>query len=158
MSIETAISTLTQFHTSKEGIERFVDKVVGEVKGGYYNALTLKIYLKAIEKAIKQIDDETKDLSLQEAEKYGTTSFETMGATVQITPVKTEYDYSDCGHTAWEHLNKSIKELTEFKKEIETFLKTVKSPIRICNEDTGGEEIEIKPPVKKVTTGLKITI
>ena len=53
--METAISQLTNFHTTKEGVERFVDQVVSEVRDGAYNPLQLKIFLKAIQKSCEEI-------------------------------------------------------------------------------------------------------
>ena len=154
----TAISTLTQFHTSKIGIESFVNQVVSEVEGGNYNPLQLKIFIKAIQKSLEEIEKRTNDLSFNEAAKHSEKSFELMGAAVQITELGTKYDYSVCNHPGLISVNDSIDKLTTEKKRLETFLKTVTKPMVICDESTGGESVEINPPIKTSSTGLKITI
>lgn len=156
--METAISQLTNFHTTKEGVERFVDQVVSEVRDGAYNPLQLKIFLKAIQKSCEEIEKQTNDLSLTEAEKYNQKSFEIMGAKVELAQLGTKYDFSVCGHPALSNIDEQIKILTAEKKKIETMLKTISKTMMICDESTGGEQVEIRPPVKSSISGLKITI
>ena len=136
--MEQAISTLTQFHTSREGIDRFVNQVVSEVRDGAYNPLHLKIILKAIQKSCEEIEKQTNDLSLYEAEKHGMKSFEIMGNKVELSELGTKYDFSVCGHPALSDIDNQIKTLTAEKKKIETFLKTIQKTMMICDESTGG--------------------
>ena len=156
--IETAISQLTNFYTSKEGIARFVAQVVNEVREGGYNALQLKIFLKAIQKSCEEIEKQTNDLSFTEAEKHGMKSFEFMGAKIELAELGTKYNFSVCGHPALSDINNQIETLAAEKKKIETMLKTITKPMMICDESTGGESVEIHPPVKSSISGLKITI
>src|SRR3972149_325932 len=102
--IETAISQLTNFYTSKEGIARFVAQVVNEVREGGYNALQLKIFLKAIQKSCEEIEKQTNDLSLTEAEKHGLRSFEVMGTKVELQELGVSYDFNACNDIVWIHL------------------------------------------------------
>src|SRR3990167_1823243 len=156
--METAISTLTNFHTSKEGIDRFVAQVVSEVRDGVYNPLQLKIFLKAIQKSCEELEKQTNDLSLTEAEKHGLRSFEIMGNKVELSELGVSYDYNACNDIVWIHLDEKIKKLAEEKKEREKFLKTITQTMGIANEETEGETVYINPPIKKSTSGLKITI
>jgi len=156
--MEKAISQLTNFHTSKEDIERFVNQVVSEVRDGGYNPLHLKIFLKAIQKSCEEIERQTNDLSLYEAEKHGQKSFEIMGARVELAELGSRYDFSVCNHPALADIDEQIKILTAEKKKIETMLKTISKTMMICDESTGGEQVEIHPPVKSSISGLKITI
>lgn len=156
--MEKALSTLTQFKTSKEGIEQFVNQVVNEVQDGTYNPLQLKIFLKAIQKSCEEIEKKISDLCTAEADKYGQRSFEVMGAKVELAELGTKYDFSKCNHPALPLLESNIKKMGDKKKEIETMLKTVKESMVICNEDTGGESVEICPPTKSSISGIKITL
>src|SRR3972149_5615079 len=131
--IETAISQLTNFYTSKEGIARFVAQVVNEVRDGAYNPLQLKIFLKAIQKSCEEIEKQTNDLSRTEAEKHGLRSFEFMGAKVDLAENGTEYDFSACGHPALSDIDEQIKTLTAEKKKIEIMLKTISKTMIICD-------------------------
>ena len=156
--LEKAISQLTQFHTSKAGIASFVNQVVSEVEEGTYNPLQLKIFLKAIQKSCEEIENRTSSLSLTEAEKYGEKSFQFMGATVEKCELGTKYNFSTCGDHIWTSLEKEIKTLTEEKKKRETFLKTISKPMTVADEASGGELIDLLPPIKSSTSGIKITI
>ena len=155
--MEKAISVLTQFHTSKEGIGRFVNQVVSEVRDGVYNPLQLKIVLKAIQKSCEEIEKQTNDLSIFEAEKYGKKSFDMMDVRVEVSELGTKYDFSNCNHPELIRIEGEIKKLSAEKKRIELFMKTITESMVICNVDTGGEHVEINPPIKSSTTGLKIT-
>ena len=105
--------------------------MVSEVRDGLYNPLALKIFLKAIQKSCEEIEKQTNDLSLTEAEKHGQRSFEINGAKVELAELGTKYDFSACSHPGLIYANASIIKLTEEKKKIETFLKTVSKTMRI---------------------------
>jgi len=155
--METAISTLTYFNTSKEGINRFVDKVVSEVEGGLINPLDLVIYLRSIQKSIDGINDKVKQMIIDEADKYPQKSFEYKGAMISKEELGTKYDYENCEDMIWGKLDSEIKGLTEKKKERETFLKTIKDPIGYTDTET-GETWKVNPPIKRSTSGVKVTI
>lgn len=156
--METTLSLIKKFGTSKEQIVHFAAKTVNEVRSGTISALDLKIYLKSIEKIIEIVDKETREEQLEEARKYGAKSFEHFGAKIEISEVGTKYDYANCNDSFWNECDRQMKELAEKKKNRESFLKTIQKPMQICDEETGGETIEINPAIKTSTTSLKITI
>lgn len=155
--METAVSTLSTFNTSKDGIKRYVDQVVSEIKSGTMNALTAKIYIKSIQKSLEEIDKQISEDVMNEANKYEK-RFEYRGAIVEQCEVGTKYDFSNCGDIIWDELNKQINQLTERKKEREALLKTVKQEgLRFFDEST-SELWHVSPPIKTSTSGIKITI
>ena len=156
--MEKELKSLIEFDSTKNGIERFVKSVVSEIREGNYNPLRLKIFLKAIKKCCEEIEKQTDDLSLAEAEKSNLRSFKVNGAKVELAELGTKYDFNNCNHPQLSIIEEKIKVLSDQKKSIETFLKTVSKSMVICNEDTGGESVEINPPIKSSISGLKITL
>lgn len=153
---ETAVSHIMNFVTSKDRVQAFEDQVVSSVKDGITNPLEIHIYLKAFMKAAEGILKRIADDSLREAEKHGRSS-EVHGARVEVCELATRYDYTNCCDKKWETFDRIIKNISEEKKDRESFLKTIKDKLTLVDEDT-GEVSEIFPPIKTSTTGIKITI
>lgn len=156
--MESTLSLINQFPSTKDQISMFVHKTVQEVKAGNVNALQLKAQLKCFEKVAEAIDKETKFEQLTERMKYKEKTIELYGAKIEVAEVGTKYDYSVCNDPCWNELNENIEKLAEAKKQRETFLKSISQPIGITDEFTQGETVVINPPVKSSTTGLKFTI
>jgi len=154
--MEKAISQITIFNTSKEGINKYVNQCIQEVEAGILPPLHMAVYLKTMEKIIEGIQKGIKESALAEAEKYEK-SFDFHGARIEMAELGTKYDYTSCGDIVLNELNKQISELSEKKKEHETMLKTVKEGMTMVDENT-GEIYKIFPPIKSSTTGIKITI
>ena len=155
--MENAISTLKYFNTSKVGINSFVDKVVSEVEGGLINPLDLVIYLRSIEKSVDGINGRVKQMILDEADKYSEKTFEYKGALISKEELGVKYDYENCEDLIWNKLDSEIKDLMERKKDREAFLKTIKDSIGYTDTET-GETWKVNPPIKRSTSGIKVTI
>jgi len=154
--MEKAISTITNFVTSKDGITKFVNQCVSEIEAGLIDPLHMSIYLKTMEKIIKGIQAKIKASALTEAEKYGK-SFDFRGAKIDVSELGTEYDYVNCCDVVWNDLNKQIAELSDKRKEREAMLKTIKEPMTLADPDT-GETWQVNPAIKTSTSGIKVTI
>lgn len=154
--MEKAISTITNFTTSKDGITKFVNQCVNEIEAGLIDPLHMSIYLKTMEKIIEGIQAKIKASALSEAEKYGK-SFEFRGAKIDVSELGTKYDYVNCCDVVWNDLNKQIAELTEKRKEREAMLKTIKEPVTMVDETT-AETWTVNPAIKTSTSGIKVTI
>lgn len=107
-------------------------------------------FFKKMEEGFRPLAE--KELKLEKGQDYKHNSVLFEGAVT-----KTEYDYEACKDPVWNDLSEKIKDLTEQKKERETFLKTLKSKLTTVDDDT-FEVIEIYPPVKSETHGIKITL
>lgn len=151
ISTSSASSFLTNFVTGKEQIENFVNQVVGEVESGNLNPLKLKIYTKSLSKAIEEIEKRTAPGTLTEAEKYGEKKFEAYGAKIEMAELGAKYGYAACGDPNWDTLTAEIDRLTKERSDRETFLKTLKEPM------SDMEGVVINPPIKRSTTGIKIS-
>jgi hypothetical protein len=153
----TAMSVIELFNPTKDGITAFVKQVVTEVKNGNVSALRLKLLCKTMESISEKIDKETRQEQINEASSYGDKPFDFHGAEIHLTSVKTEYDYAHCGDPEFETIDSKIKELTKQRKEREEFLKRLTKSELIVDQNS-GELVTIKPPVKKQTDGVKVTI
>ena len=115
--METAISNLSILPQNKQERETFVQKVKTEILNGDYNPLDVDIYFKNLEETIKAIrkDEDIKNLILEECEKYNNKSFEYKGNLITVTS-RTTYDYSTCGDSQLDEINKLIEELEAKRK------------------------------------------
>lgn len=107
-------------------------------------------FFKKMEEGFRPLAE--KDLKLEKGQDYKHNSVLFEGAVT-----KTEYDYTATKDKVWIDLDAQIKDLTEQKKERETFLKTLKEKLTTVDEDS-GEVIEIYPPVKSESFGIKVTL
>src|SRR3990167_7192619 len=110
-NMEKAISTITNFVTSKEGITKFVNQCVSEIEAGIIDPLHMSIYLKTMEKIIEGIQSKIKASALTEAEKYGN-SFDFRGAKIDVAELATRYEYKNCNDIIWNGLDESISVLS----------------------------------------------
>lgn len=155
--METAISTLSYFNTSKDGIQKFVDQVILELENGLINPLDLLIYLKSIEKSIEGINSKAKEIIISESDKYSEKRIEYKGAIIEKSELGTKYNYENCEDVVWNKLNQELISINEKKKERETMLKALKESINLVDENS-GETWRVNPPIKTSTSGLKVTI
>lgn len=144
--MEKALSYIYVLPSAKSEVSIFASQIIGEVESGNINPIELKIRLKWIERLIDAIDKPIKDAVLREASKFGK-RFEHNGFRIEETETGTSYDYSN--DVIWNTLKEKIKER-------EAFLKTLKEPLSIVDEETGEITICV-PPIKKSTTSLRFT-
>lgn len=154
---ETALSVLTLFSTSKDGIERFSNQLIQDVKEGRADALKVRVLLDTMVSIAEIVDKATKPEQLSEASKYGERPFNFMGAELHATATKTEYDYETCGDV---YLNDLEAEAAQLAKKIKARKELLKSlgEITPVGDPTTGDTYTVCPPIKKTTTGLKVTI
>ena len=154
---ESPSSLLNLLASTSVQVDVFSDGVITSVKNGEVNPLHVLIQLKAMELASERIKKEIRENSLTEAEKYPGTDFEFLGNKIIKGDVKTDYDYTVCGDTVWEQLKTDLDTAKTKLDERQAFLKALKSTIKVLDELT-GELVEIRPPLKKTVSGLKISI
>lgn len=150
-------SLLNLLASTSVQVDVFSDGVISSVKNGEVNPLHVLIQLKAMELASERIKKEIRDNSLTEADKYPGTDFDFLGNKIVKGDVKTEYDFTVCGDTIWEELKTQLDTAKSKVDERQAFLKALKTTIKVLDEIT-GELVEIRPPLKKTTPGLKISI
>jgi len=141
----------------KSNIANAINTIVTHVSDGNedsLNALILAIKGKALfdglEKALRPLAN--KDY-LDKLEK----NHSKHDALIEQSSTKTEYDYTVCQDPDWNALDALNDANKKLQKEREAFLKGLKSPMVVVDEDT-GETYKIYPPNKLQSEGLKITI
>ncbi len=122
---EGAIDLIKRFGISKSGIASLSTVIADRIKEGEEDPLLVLANLKAMEQLAKEVKSKIRDLTEDAINDYPEKSFTKHG--VKFTKVtRKTYDYS--GDAIW-------KELATDKKDLETLLKAVKSPI--ADVDTG---------------------
>lgn len=140
---------------TKASIEAFAENIVSPVLEGEQNPLELYTQIKALEEALKVAKDKIKDEATKEAEKYGNKPFDFMGVGMQVTSVKTEYDFTGTGDYDLFVLEEQLETAKQKVEDRKATLKTLKTPTPMITSE--GEAITVNPPIKKVTTGIKTT-
>lgn len=107
----------------------------------------MKLMLDTIEKGL--VDKSINDLNQYQGKK------EAFGIDFQISEVGVKYDYSE--NQKWVELNQEIQDLDSKRKEMESFIKGIKSSFTQVDEET-GEAIKWHPASKSSTTTIKKTI
>jgi len=153
---DSPVSLFRLFPASIAQVDSLSDGLIEAVRNGEVNPLELLASLKATAMAIERVIKETRENQLKEADKYPGTSFEAFGCKIEKAEVGTSYDYASCGDPIWEQRAKILAEAKLQLTERETFLKAIKSPMGIVTED--GEAVAITPPLKKSTSGLKVSV
>lgn len=154
--METATSTLSVLPSTKEQVQLFADKLKSEITNGEINPLELRLRISAMEKVFDAIKPELTTAARDEAEKYGAKSFTFMGSKFELSETGVKYDFSECGHTDYNRLVSEIEAMSEKKKQLETFMKTIKNSINLI--DSEGEAITVYEPKRTSTSGIKVTL
>jgi chromosome segregation ATPase len=149
----TTLSVINVMPSNKAEVKTFVQDAKERILSGNENTLKIAAQLKAMEEVIKELreDKDIREAVLNEYEKTGKT-FQMFNSEFQKKETGVKYDFSVCGDTEWEDLNKEIEPIKAKIKERETFLKVVKNQI----STTDG--IIINPPVKTSTTTVTVTL
>lgn len=132
-------------------------EVVRQLEADEINALDVKIALKQMEAAMDQVKKVADKLAADEAAKYGEKSFDYKGARIELAELGTKYDYSGCQYPPLQRIQSSIQAYGEQAKAAEAWLKSIKGKTEYIDPQT-GEVCEVYPPIKRSTTGIKITL
>lgn len=136
-------------------VANFAYQIIKSVRDGNADPLEVLVMLRSLEHVSELVREEIEDNILKEAEKYPEKIIERYGAKIEKAEVSTRYLYNTAGDQEWERLDSDIKSLELRKKERETFLRALREPMTVVRPETGEVE-EIKPPVKKSKTGVKV--
>jgi hypothetical protein len=149
----TTISVINVLPSTKEEVRKFCQDAKQRILAGEENPLKIAAQLKSFEEVIEKLrgDDEIKAAFLNELFKHGK-SVQMFNSEFTAKEVGVKYDFSVCDDKTWSELDAKIKELTEKKKERETFLKTIKNDVF----DPNG--IQLIPPIKTSTTQVTVKL
>jgi hypothetical protein len=132
-------------------------EVVRQLQDDEINALDVKIALKQMEVSIDMVKKVADKMAADEAAKYGQKSFDYKGARIELAELGTKYDFSPCGYPPLQRIESSITEYSEQAKAAQAWLKSIKGKTEYVDPET-GEVCEVYPPIKRSTTGIKITL
>lgn len=152
-----ATSVITIGPSTSDEVNRFANSVIQAVENGEENPLKLLIQIRGMEKAFKLIAEKIKDSYMREADKYPENKFQFMGNEVLKGDVFTEYNFKACGDPTYERLEVDFLKAKEELDARKEFLKTLRGPTPVGDTVT-GEMVTVRPPTKKSTAGLKISI
>ncbi len=151
------LSALRMFAQTSTQVDVMSDGIIESVKNGEASGLEVLTFFKAFEKVAERVKKEIHDNVMKEADLHPGTKFEVMGNQFEKAELGTKYDYAICGDPVYAR-RKDIADIAAGQlKEREAFLKALKEPITIVDEDS-GEVITVRPPAKTSTSGIKITI
>jgi len=154
---DNAISTTRLLPSTQTEIDIFSDQLIESVKSGHVYGLELLKIFRSLEKVQDRVLKEIKQNILAEAEAYPERSFDFQGVKMEKAETGVSYDYSVCGdpvHDQRESIMNAAKSLLDERKE---FLKALKEPVTIVDEGS-GEVVTIRPPSKKSTSSIKVSI
>lgn len=153
--METALSYLTVLPSTSDEIKRFSNQIINQVKSGEENPLKLLVLLRALEATAETIRKGIESEIMTEVGKYSEKSFEAYGARIEPGEVGVSYDYEKTGDRQWFQFKATEEGATARRKEREVFLRALREPFTVLDEST-GEVYEIRPPLKKSKSGVKV--
>ena len=153
--METAISTLSQLPETKQQIETFAYSLEQGLNNGQIVASDLLRFQKAMEKVFEKIKPTLIENALNEISNYEKNAV-IKGSEFSIVEAGVKYDYSECNDIEHNTLTTQIEAIKSALKDRETFLKAIKAPMQMIDENS-GEVYTICPPKKTSSTTLKVT-
>lgn len=136
-------------------IESFAVNTIKQIEDGEYSALELFVKCKAFQKSLDLILQGIEESALNEAHREGK-SFPKYNASVSIREVGTKWFYDKTNDPTIAEIQNQKAGITEKEKERQTFLKSLKYPMMVMDEES-GELVQIFPARKESKTGLVIT-
>lgn len=143
------LEVMTLFDADANKLDTFIDYVCNTIESGMDDPLKVLAYSKKMEYVTSRITERIKEAAKKEFENHGERA-NLFGCEMAYAPTFTRYDFTACGDPQWNEASKIVEER-------ESFLKGLKSPQTIVVEGT-GEVVEVRPPIKKQSFGIKTTV
>lgn len=177
MSDNKGLKLLSLANTMK--VKDLSETIGQRIINGDVDAATIGVVLKKFSKLYDEVnkDKQVKEIIFKETSKYqnGTKkTFELLGAKITIGSVRSWWEYNECQDPLWDALDSIEQQIKLFKKQREEELQaTVPKVTQMFGVPTkamiieqlpklvweeSGEIVNITPPVKKVTEGLKYSV
>lgn len=151
----TAIGALRILPASKSEVGRFAAQVINSVKAGEVNPHEVLVLLRALQNVSETVLEGIKENINTEADRYSERRFEAFGVTIEKAELATRYKYELSNDREWERRKAGVDAAMSLLKEREAFLRGLKEPMTVVEEDS-GEVYRITPPPKFSTSGLKV--
>src|SRR5688572_18964719 len=141
---------LRMMPTTAAQIGQFSKSLIENVQNGNLNPIEILVMLRALEAVSETVRDSIKSNIESAADKYSEKSFEVFGARIEKGDVGVKYLYETSGDWQWESFKTQEQTAANLRKDREAFLRSLKEPITIVDEES-GEISTIKPPLKRST-------
>ena len=156
--MENALATISTLPSNKTELAKFSRMLKDEILASTKDPLPILVQLKVIEKVVADVlkDEEIKYHFLKEFLLYDKEKIVTVnGAKLSESETGVKYDFNASGDVVWMDLDKAIKDLTEKRKERETFLKGIPYDQGVVDPVNGNF---ITRPPKTSDTMVKVAL
>lgn len=149
------MSALRIMPAKADECKRFSANLIEGVNNGQYNPLEILVILRALESVSEAVREAIKPNIMTEVGKYSERTFEAFGAKLEKSEVGVVYDYPATGDREWAKFHASAESAISRRKEREAFLRALKEPMTLLDEET-GEVYQVRPPTRKSNSGIKV--
>jgi hypothetical protein len=104
---------------------------------------------------LEELEKGLKEYAIAELRGYDREENEVLGATLKVVEAAPKFDFSATG--SWSEQKKIVESESKKLKEVEAFIKTLKSKTTIVDEET-GETHEFFPAAKSSSTTIRVTL
>ena len=104
---------------------------------------------------LEELEKGLKEYAIAELRGYDREENEVLGATLKVVEAAPKFDFSATG--SWSEQKKIVESESKKLKEVEAFIKTLKSKTTIVDEET-GETHEFFPAAKSRSTTIRVTL
>jgi len=136
---------------------RTAEAIALRIKEGQVDPLQVLAAFKQVEKIQEKIKETLRTAAVSEMSKYGEKEVTKYGMTFEPMEAGVSYDYSVCNDPELTQLQEVLAKYQAKLKTRQTFLRALKEPVEIVDEDT-GEITKLYPPVKTSTSTVKCVI
>lgn len=104
---------------------------------------------------LEELEKGLKDYAINELRGYDKEENEILGTTLKVVEAAPRFDFS--ATSSWSEQKKIVDAESKKLKEVEAFIKTLKSKTTIVDEET-GETHEFFPAAKSSSTTIRVTL
>lgn len=152
---DTALSTLRLLPSLKDNAQSFADRLADDLDSGTVSPREIARYFKLFELVQEKLKTRLDEYVLDSlgADK----STEEYGIRWEKAEFGTKYFYENCGDKKLDELNEKMIKLKADIEARQKMLKSLTGKTTIVDNET-GECIDLFPPIKTSTSGVKKTI
>ena len=153
--MSTEITIGSGLPTNKAEIEMYNANVKKLALSGEVDIIKLARTVNIMKRIVENFEKEPEiqESLVNECMKYGKGELKE----IQVREVGGKTDYSECNHPQYNRICEEIETLTEQKKSLELYLKSLTKPTDFIDPET-GQQVELIPPTKTSITKAVFTI
>lgn len=151
------IQTKTLLNVDKDTLIEYAKNIVASIQDGHEDALEVLICVKKGLMFFEALDENVRPIVYSKDITSGSNILSVHNADIEASQLGVKWHYEGCNDVI---LNKLYEELESLKlkiKDRENYLKVITTISEQIDEET-GETWKVNPPIKKSTSGYKITI